>query len=157
MSSLQAFQPSKIHKKYPYAYLMERTLDINAYYLRGEHFSRVHKAGKNDIVLFGNVANLPFIVGEDQYGVAVKSAVLTSESQFIADLDIVQNGLVFQVGRACYIGIEKMYLPDQRFQKLTYLTVFGSDCQFIRFDLSQFVLAHGIPPHFVSSSSCCLS
>ena len=115
---------SEIHKEYADTDLRKAPALFDLCDPRYKKFACIHEPGKNNVVLFRNIAEFLLLIRQDHDCVAVKFVILPHKGQLIADLDRFQNRRVRQMRRAGHERIKQMDLLCKRLDDIPEITFF---------------------------------
>ena len=81
----------EIHQIDPNRYFGKASSLLDPLDLGSQHLAGVQQAGKDDVVLLGDISELLFVCREDEDRVAVEFVVLAKEGELVADFDLLQD------------------------------------------------------------------
>ena len=81
----------EIHQIDPNRYFGKAPFLLDPLDLGSQHFAGVQQAGKDDVVLLGDISEFLFVCREDEDRIAVEFVVLAKEGELVADFDLLQG------------------------------------------------------------------
>ena len=99
---------SEIHQVDADADLVEAAFFLDLFDPGGQEFAGVHEAGKDEVVLFRYIAELSFVLGQEEDGIVIEFVVFPLQNEFVIDPDGVEDGGILEVGGAGHEGVKEV-------------------------------------------------